>query len=248
MSSSSDFAHNSPEKQADPDTSASSHHLNRLLTAGGHPNDRSQVPLPVVHRSFANPTPLGLISFAADIFLISVYGLHARGIQSPNVMIGMLVFFGGVCQFLAGIMEFVTGNTFGATVFSSYGAFNLSYALIYLPGSGIMAAYTDPSTGAVSPEFNRALAMYLWVWFIITVLYTVAAMRSTWVLFLDLVALDVCLLLLACGFMVNVPGLLTAGYSFGLVVCFLSFWAGCTGLWAGITPVKLPAFEMTSNV
>lgn len=48
---------------------------------------------------------------STDIFLISVYGLHARGIQSPNAMIGMLVFFGGTCQFIAGIMEFITGNT-----------------------------------------------------------------------------------------------------------------------------------------
>jgi succinate-acetate transporter protein len=27
-----------------------------------------------------------------------------------------------------------SGNTFGATVFSSYGAFNLTYAGLYLPG------------------------------------------------------------------------------------------------------------------
>ncbi|KAL2860165.1 GPR1/FUN34/yaaH family-domain-containing protein [Aspergillus pseudodeflectus] len=247
MSSTSDFAPGT-SKAGDPDTLASSNHLDRLLTAGGHVNDRSQLPLPVVHRSFANPTPLGLISFAADIFLISVYGLHACGIQSPNAMIGMLIFFGGVCQFLAGIMEFITGNTFGATVFPSYAAFNLSYALIYIPGSGILSAYTDATTGALRPEFNQALAIYLWVWFIITVLYTVAAMRSTWVLFLDLLALSVCLLLLACGFMTGVEGLLTAGYAVGVVVCFLSFWAGCTGLYTGITPIKLPAFEMGSRV
>ncbi|KAL2865978.1 acetate uptake transporter family protein [Aspergillus lucknowensis] len=245
-SASNDFAQN---KAGETDASApSSNHLDRLLTAGGHVDDRSQTPLPVVHRSFANPTPLGLISFASDMFLISVYGLHARGIQSPNVMVGMLVFFGGICQFLAGIMEFVTGNTFGATVFSSYGAFNLSYAMIYLPGSGIIASYTDPETGVVGPEFNQALSIYIFVWFIITVLYTVAAMRSTWILFIDLAILDITLLLLACGFMVNGDGLLTAGYSFGIVVCFLSYWAGCAGLWQGITPVKLPAFEMTSNV
>ncbi|KAL4866630.1 hypothetical protein BDV12DRAFT_198980 [Aspergillus spectabilis] len=240
-----DFGHKHGENDASAPTS---NHLDRLLTAGGHVNDRSQIPLPVVHRNFASPTPLGLISFAADIFLISVYGLHARGIQSPNVMVGMLVFFGGICQFLAGIMEFVTGNTFGATVFSSYGAFNLSYAMIYLPGSGVLAAYTDPLTGAVSSEFNQAVSIYLWVWFIITVLYTVAAMRSTWILFLDLAALDVCLLLLACGFMVGDNGAMTAGYSFGIVVCFLSFWAGCAGLWTGITPVKVPVFEMGGNV
>jgi succinate-acetate transporter protein len=31
-----------------------------------------------------------------------------------------------VCQYISGIMEFISGNTFGATVFSSYGAFNVS--------------------------------------------------------------------------------------------------------------------------
>ncbi|KAL4953339.1 GPR1/FUN34/yaaH family-domain-containing protein [Aspergillus filifer] len=218
--------------------------LDRQFTAGGHEDDRSQPPLPVVHQSFANPSPLGLISFASDIFLISVYGLHARGIQSPNVMVGMLVFFGGVCQFLAGIMEFVTGNTFGATVFTSYGAFNLSYAMIYLPGSGIIAAYTDAATGAPTTEFNEAVSIYLWVWLIVTVIYTVAAMRSTWILFLDLLALDICLLLLAVGFMTGIEGCLTAGYSFGVLVCGLSFWAGTAGLWVGITPIKVPVFEM----
>lgn len=45
------------------------------------------------------------------IFLICVFGLKARGVQSPNVMVGLLVFFGGFAQTLAGIMEFVTGNT-----------------------------------------------------------------------------------------------------------------------------------------
>ena len=40
------------------------HRLERLTTAGGHINDRSQPALPVVHRSFANPAPLGLLSFA----------------------------------------------------------------------------------------------------------------------------------------------------------------------------------------
>jgi hypothetical protein len=86
-------------------------HLERLRTAGGHAADRDQPSLPVVHRTFANPAPLGLLSFATGIFLISILGVHARGIQTPNVMIGVLMFFGGVCQFISGIMEFVTGNT-----------------------------------------------------------------------------------------------------------------------------------------
>lgn len=98
----------------------------------------------------------------------------------------------------------------------------MSYAMIYLPGTGILAAYTDSATGAVDDSFNQALAMYVWAWFIVTVLFTIAAMRSSWILFLDLAFLDICLLLLACGFMVNMNSLLTAGYSFGLVVSFLA--------------------------
>jgi uncharacterized protein len=87
--------------------------LERQRTVGGHVDDRSQPALPVVHRSFANPAPLGLLSFATGIFLISVFGVHARNLTTPNVLIGVLMFFGGVCQFISGIMEFIAGNTVG---------------------------------------------------------------------------------------------------------------------------------------
>lgn len=85
-----------------------------------------------------------------------------------------------------------------------------------------MAAYTDPKTGAIGAEFDQALAIYLLAWFIITVIFSIGAMRTSWVLFLDLVALSVCLLLLACGNMVGSAALLKAGDSFGLVVAFLT--------------------------
>lgn len=115
-----------PKTEADVGHSAQ---LERLQTAGGHTDDRTQPSLPVVHHCFANPAPLGLLSFAtgkvlsgfhttnvlltswAGIFLISIYGIKVRGVATPNVLIGVLIFFGGVCQFIAGIMEFVSGNT-----------------------------------------------------------------------------------------------------------------------------------------
>lgn len=136
-----------------------------------------------------------------------------------------------------------------------------------------MAAYTDAATGALEASFNQAIGIYLWAWFIVTVVFTIAAMRSSWVLFIDLFLLDICLLLLACGYMVNTNSLLTAGYAFGLCVSFLSCesknhqicygnqskkektddnypdWAGCAGLWGGgTTPIQLPTFEMSSSV
>jgi succinate-acetate transporter protein len=94
--------------------------------------------------------------------------------------------------------------------------------LIYLPGSGVLASYTDSATGELNEMFSQALAMYLWAWFILTVIFTVAAMRSSWVLFLDLFFLDIVLLLLACGYMLDMPSLETAGSAMGFVVAFLS--------------------------
>ncbi|KAG9514490.1 hypothetical protein KCV07_g8079, partial [Aureobasidium melanogenum] len=221
--------------------------LERLTTAGGHIDDRSQPALPVVHRSFANPAPLGLLSFATGIFLISILGVHARGIQTANVLVGVLMFFGGVCQFISGIMEFVAGNTFGATVFPSYAAFNFSYAMIYIPGSGILASYTDAS-GKISQEFNDALSMYCWAWFILTVIFTIAAMRSSWILWFTLFFLDIELILLASGYMLNSSATLLAANSVGFVVAFCSYWAGCAGLWSGgLTPIELPTFAMTNR-
>lgn len=148
--------------------------------------------------------------------------MQARGVQTPNLMISVLIFFGGISQYIVGIMEFMSGNTFGATVFCSYAAFNLSYGMIYLPGTGIVAAYTDPETGLLSADFQQSLALYLWAWFILTIIFTVGAMRSSWILLHTLASLDVCLLLLATGNMLGNDRTITAGFSIGYVTAVLS--------------------------
>ncbi len=48
--------------------------------------------------------------------------------------------------------------------FTSYGGFWLSFALLYIPGSGILTAYTD------SAELDSALGIYLITWFVVTFL------------------------------------------------------------------------------
>jgi len=93
--------------------------------------------------------------------------------------------------------------------------------MIYLPGTGIIASYTDAS-GQLSPDFGNAIAFYLWAWFILTVIFTISAMRSSWILFLDLAVLSVELLLLAVGYMSQSSACLTAGNSLGFVVAILS--------------------------
>jgi len=41
---------------------------------------------------------------------------------------GYAIFYGGLAQFAAGMWEFKTGNTFGATAFSTYGGFWMGLA------------------------------------------------------------------------------------------------------------------------
>jgi succinate-acetate transporter protein len=94
--------------------------------------------------------------------------------------------------------------------------------MIYIPGTGILAAYTDAETGALSPEFNQAIAIYLWAWFIVNTLYVVAAVRSSWVIFIDLAILSLGFLLLAVAYMTGDQAVMTAGYSVTMVTAALS--------------------------
>jgi uncharacterized protein len=95
-----------------------------------------------------NPAPLGLMGFGMTTVLLNI---HNAGFYPLNTMIlAMGIFYGGICQIIAGIMEWKKGNTFATTAFTSYGAFwLLLVALILMPGfdmgeatsKGAMAAF-----------------------------------------------------------------------------------------------------------
>jgi succinate-acetate transporter protein len=72
----------------------------------------------------ADPGPLGLAAFALTTFLLSI--VNARwtvGNSAGTAFLGYALAYGGVAQLLAGMWEFRNRNVFGATAFSSYGAF-----------------------------------------------------------------------------------------------------------------------------
>jgi len=131
-------------------------------------SDIEKVDTPPHHNRcrLGNPAPLGLFGFASTTLVLSLYNVHARHIAVPNVIVGMALFYGGLAQFLAGMWEFATGNTFGATAFSSYGAFWLSFATILIPNSGIGDAYSaDPGME------SDAIGIYLLAWMVVTFLF-----------------------------------------------------------------------------
>jgi succinate-acetate transporter protein len=72
----------------------------------------------------ADPAPLGLAAFALTTFLLSAVNAHwTNGNSAGTAFLGYALAYGGIAQLLAGMWEFINKNTFGATAFSSYGAF-----------------------------------------------------------------------------------------------------------------------------
>ncbi|KAJ3576019.1 hypothetical protein NP233_g718 [Leucocoprinus birnbaumii] len=120
-----------------------------------------------------NPATLGLFSFASTTLILSLFNASARNIHTPNAVVGMACFCGGLAQLLAGMWEFPRGNTFGGAAFSSYGAFWMSYATILIPGSGILAAYEN-----AEGELSSALGIFLITWMIVTFFFLVASLRK----------------------------------------------------------------------
>ena len=117
----------------------------------------------------ANPGPLGLGAFALTTFVLSWAnsGFLPRG-SDTLVVLGLALFYGGIAQLLAGMWEFRSGNTFGATAFTSYGAFWLSFAALFLPGLG----------GAAALISGPALGIYLFAWAIFTCYMMICSLRT----------------------------------------------------------------------
>ena len=44
---------------------------------------------------------------------LSLYNLKPRGIEVPNAIVALALVYGGLTQWVAGVFEFVCGNTFG---------------------------------------------------------------------------------------------------------------------------------------
>ncbi|KAK7688326.1 hypothetical protein QCA50_008698 [Cerrena zonata] len=175
-------------------------------------------------RKIANPAPLGLFSFASTTFILSLYNVGARGINVPNLVVGMALGVGGLAQFCAGMWEFATGNTFGALAFSSYGGFWFSYAIIFIPGSGISAAYEDTT------QLGSAVAIYLLTWFTVTMLLFIATLRRNVALSLLFGFLSVTFLLLGVADYVGNVNITRAGGAFGIITALIAYYIGMAGL------------------
>jgi len=113
--------------------------------------------------TIADPAPLGLAAFALTTFVLSLANANVW-LAAAGSAVALALAYGGTVQLLAGMWEFKRNNTFGATAFSSYGGFWLSFFFLVH-----ILKVTD----------HNAIGAYLLGWTIFTAYMTVASLRVT---------------------------------------------------------------------
>jgi succinate-acetate transporter protein len=187
-----------------------------------HPTE----PLPrtsVPGAHIADPAPLGLGAFALTTAVLSAVNAGWVPASVEPVVFGLALAYGGIGQFAAGMWEFAKGNTFGATAFTSYGAFWVSFW--WLTGhSGL-----DKVPAA---DVGKGVGLYLLVWGIFTAYMTVAATRVSGAVLAVFVLLTLTFLVLAWGEFATSDGIHKLGGYLGLLTALAAWYASFAGVTA----------------
>ena len=166
----------------------------------------------------ANPAPLGLLAFGMTTVLLN---FHNSGIFELNSMIlAMGIFYGGLAQVLAGIMEWKKNNTFGLTAFTSYGFFWLT----------LVALIVMPKLGWIDKTSETGMVYYLIMWGIFTLLMFIGTLKLSVALQVVFGTLTVLFFLLAIGDATSSAGIKQFA-GFEGIVC------GASAIYTGIAQV-----------
>ncbi|MCQ6274240.1 acetate uptake transporter [Bacillus sp. V3B] len=170
--------------------------------------------------SIADPGPLGLAAFALTTFVLSCVNANLVPDSVADTFLTLGLFYGGLAQLLAGMWEFIKGNTFGATAFTSYGAFWISLSsMVYLELSGVLTFGSD---------MNIALGLFLVAWTIFTFYMWIGTFRLNLALNLVFGLLLITFILLDLTEFNVISGPI-AGY-FGLATAFAAWYASAAGI------------------
>jgi len=119
----------------------------------------------------ANPAPLGLMGFGMTTVLLNIHNSYPNSAEvfGLNTMIlAMGIFYGGLAQVIAGILEYKKGNTFGVTAFTSYGLFWMSLVFLW-----ILPIWT----GMEGPS-KTFMGWYLFMWGFFTMMMFFATLKK----------------------------------------------------------------------
>jgi succinate-acetate transporter protein len=140
----------------------------------------------------ANPAPLGLLAFGMTTILLNLHNAGLFGVGSMIMAMG--IFYGGLAQIIAGVMEWKKNNTFGTTAFTSYGFFWLSLVAIWL----MPRIVSGGQPIAMAPELSGLVA-YLVIWGVLSAVLFIGTLRMSRALQIVFALLVVLFFMLAIG-------------------------------------------------
>lgn len=185
--------------------------MNQTATASNQPTVQNNIQ---IQDTTANPAPLGLLAFGLTTVLLNMHNAGFFGLDA--MILSMGIFYGGIAQIIAGIMEWKKGNTFGTTAFTSYGLFWLSLAAIL----------TFPALGMSKAPGAVEMAAYLAMWGFFTGVMFIGTLRLNRALQAVFGTLTLLFFLLAIGDATGLAWLkVVAGYE-GMICGGLAIYTG----------------------
>jgi uncharacterized protein len=164
----------------------------------------------------ADPGPLGLAAFALTTFVLSFFNSGLMSEKGIPIVLGLALAYGGLAQLLAGMWEFRTGNTFGSTAFTSYGAFWLSF---WAFEQFFAKDITDKT------QLAHSVGLYLIGWGIFTTYMFVASLRVSVAVSLVFALLAATFLLLGIGNATETESIVHAGGFVGIATAIAAWYA-----------------------
>jgi uncharacterized protein len=170
--------------------------------------------------TIADPAPLGLAAFALTTFVLSFFNAGIVSAAGEPVVLGLALAYGGVAQVLAGMWEFRNNNTFGATAFTSYGAFWLSFW-------AFDEFFADKVPAA---SLGDAVGLYLIGWGIFTTYMLVASLRTTAAVSAVFLLLSITYFALGIGQATSADWLVKLGGWIGIATAIAAWYASFAGV------------------
>jgi succinate-acetate transporter protein len=184
-----------------------------------HARGRASTPFYVVSQvQSCNMSPLGLWGFGLTTALLQGATTTITEAGTSSLTYCYAIGFGGIAQLLAGMWEARRGKIFGATAFSSYGAFWISFGLF-----GILSTPGVIEGGTASP-IPQGLQMMLCLWGILTFLFFLASLSLNLGLQLLFFLLTITFFLLGRG--ERNTGVGEVGGWFGIVTAAVAIYIG----------------------
>ena len=177
----------------------------------------------------ADPGPLGLAAFATTTFLLSI--VNARwtiGNSAGTAFLGYALAYGGLAQLLAGMWEFRNRNVFGATAFSSYGAFWIGL-FIWIRLAPLRSGHD--------------LGWILVAWAIFNLYMLVMSLQVNMAVFLVFLTLQLTEVFLAIGNFADngTGGLSQFGGYIGIITAFVAWYTSMAGVANGLNGrIRIP--------